>query len=140
MATDFGYQFIPKALRGFSTKEDTPPMYRMARVILASHDWIGLIDKLHIILLDGDTSDSGVDGCKVDHYIDNSKTSCQLGILHSCRPVLRIPNSVTKNASAASYSADIADACMYRGPIWKVAHDFMDKMREGEFGDQQIDS
>lgn len=24
--TDFGYQFIPKALREFNTKEDTPPI------------------------------------------------------------------------------------------------------------------
>lgn len=39
----------------------------MTRVILASRGSIGLIDKLHIFLLDGDTS--GVDGCKLDHYI-----------------------------------------------------------------------
>lgn len=110
-------------------------MYRMARVILASHDSIGFIDELHIILLDGDTSDSGVDGCKLDHYIYNSKTPCQLGILHSCTPVLTIPNSVTKNAPAASSGADVADDCMYRRPIWKVALDFMDQMRERELRD-----
>lgn len=46
---------------------------RVTSIVLPSHDLTYLMDKLHVFLLDGDTS--GVDGCKVDHYIQNLHVS-----------------------------------------------------------------